>query len=79
MALLASLQLEEGRYLKRATALLFGNQPERFVPGAYIKFGFFITDDDLRYQDEIHGDLFSQVEKVLELLHSKYLKAYIRY
>uniref|UniRef100_UPI003F9B6C34 AlbA family DNA-binding domain-containing protein n=1 Tax=Pseudomonas sp. TaxID=306 RepID=UPI003F9B6C34 len=79
IVLLASLQLEEGQYLKRATALLFGTQPERFVSGAYIKLGFFITDDDLRYQDEIHGDLFSQVEKTLELLHSKYLKAYIRY
>ena len=78
-ALLASLQLEEGNYLKRATALLFGTQPERFVPGASIKIGFFVTDDDLRYQDQIHGDLFSQVEKTLELLHSKYLKAYIRY
>ncbi|MDR6711269.1 ATP-dependent DNA helicase RecG [Pseudomonas hunanensis] len=78
-ALLASLQLEEGPYLKRATALLFGTQPERFVPGAFIKVGFFITDDDLRYQDQVHGDLFSQVEKTLELLHSKYLKAYIRY
>ena len=78
-ALLASLQLEEGQYLKRATALLFGAEPERYVPGAYIKLGFFVTDDDLRYQDEIHGDLFNQVEKALELLHSKYLKAYIRY
>jgi len=78
-ALLASLQLEEGAYLKRATALLFGTEPERYVPGAYIKLGFFVTDDDLRYQDEIHGDLFAQVEKALELLHSKYLKAYIRY
>lgn len=40
-ALLASLQLEDGQYLKRATALLFGSQPERFVLGAYIKIGFF--------------------------------------
>ena len=78
-ALLASLQLEDGDYLKRATALLFSKQPERFVPGAWIKIGFFVTDDDLRYQDEIHGDLFSQVEKTLELLHTKYLKAYISY
>lgn len=43
------------------------------------KIGFFITDDELRYQDEVHGDLFSQVEKTLELLYSKYLKAYIHY
>ncbi|MEB0042856.1 ATP-binding protein [Pseudomonas sp. MH10] len=78
-ALLASLQLDEGQYLKRATALLFGTKPERFIPGASIKIGFFLTDDDLRYQDEIRGNLFFQVEKTLELMHSKYLKAYISY
>ena len=78
-ALLDSLLLVEGAYLKRATALLFGTKPERFVPGAYVKIGFFITDDDLRYQDEIHGDLFSQVERTLEILAVKYLKAFISY
>lgn len=77
--LLASLQLEDGEHLKRAAALLFGKEPERFVPGAFIKLGFFITDDDLRYQDEIHGDLFAQVEKTLDTLRAKYLKAYISY
>ena len=77
--LLASLQLEDGEHLKRAAALLFGKEPERFVPGAFIKLGFFITDDDLRYQDEIHGDLFSQVEKTLDTLRAKYIKAYISY
>ena len=81
-ALLASLQLEggeDGMHLKRAAALLFGKEPERFVPGAFIKLGFFVTDDDLRYQDEIHGDLLSQVEKTLDTLRTKYLKAYISY
>ncbi len=38
-----------------------------------------MTDDDLRYQDEVHGNLFEQVEKTLEMLHTKYLKAYISY
>lgn len=78
-ALLASLQLEAGEYLKRAAALLFGKEPERFVPGAWIKIGFFRANDDLRYQDEIHGDLFAQMEKTLELLYTKYLKAHISY
>ena len=36
-ALLASLQLEDGNCLKRAAALLFGANPQRFVPGASIK------------------------------------------
>ena len=79
VALLENLQLNEGGYLKRAAALLFSDQPERFVSGAYIKLGFFVTDDDLRYQDEIHGSLFAQVEQAIEVLKLKYLKAYISY
>lgn len=77
--LLENLQLTEGHYLKRATTLLFCDNPEKFVTGSYVKIGFFITDDNLRYQDEIHGSLFVQVEKTLDLLYAKYLKAYIRY
>ncbi|MFZ2961162.1 MAG: ATP-binding protein, partial [Candidatus Ozemobacteraceae bacterium] len=77
--LFENLELIEGTYLKRAAALLFCDNPEKFVSGAFIKIGFFVTDDDLRYQDEIHGCLFEQVEKTLELLCFKYLKAYIRY
>nr|WP_314577259.1 ATP-binding protein [uncultured Pseudomonas sp.] len=78
-ALMANLLLEEGPYLKRAAALLFCAEPERFIPGAYIKIGFFVGHEDLRYQDEIRGDLFSQVENAIDLLTSKYLKANICY
>jgi len=39
--------------------------------------GYFRTDTDLLYQDEIHGNLFSQAAKTLALLQTKYLKAYI--
>ena len=77
--LLENLQLRDGRHFKRAATLLFLDNPERYVSGAYIKIGFFVTDDDLRYQDEIHGNLFSQAENTLDLLFSKYLKAYISY
>jgi ATP-dependent DNA helicase RecG len=78
-ALLTNLQLYEGSLLKRAAGLLFGTDFENHVPGAYIKIGFFVTNDDLRYQDEVHGDLFAQVEAALEILKTKYLKAYITY
>ena len=44
-----------------------------------MKIGFFRTNADLLYHDEIHGDLFTQVEKTLELLLTKYLKAGISY
>jgi len=78
-ALLEKLRLTEGDYLKRAAALLFHSDPERFVTGAFIKIGYFISNSDLRFQDEIHGDLFSQVDDTLELLLTKYLQALISY
>jgi ATP-dependent DNA helicase RecG len=69
----------EGDYLKRAAILLFHPTPERFVTGAYLKIGRFATDDDLRYQDEVHGPLLDQIEKGLDLLLTKYLVADIQY
>ena len=77
--LLGNLGLTEKRWLRRAACLLFSDQPEKYVSGAWIKIGFFVTDFDLRYQDEVHGNLFSQVDATLELLRTKYLKAYITY
>lgn len=77
--LLANLKLTEGKYLKRAALLLFHPDPEKFVTNAYIKIGYFESDSDLRYQDEIHGNLFEQVEKTMDLLFTKYIKALISY
>ncbi|MFZ5995583.1 MAG: ATP-binding protein [Thermodesulfobacteriota bacterium] len=77
--LLKKLRLSEKTYLKRAAALLFCKDPEEFVSGAFIKIGFFRTDADLVYQDEIHGNLFEQVDKTIDLLLTKYMKAYISY
>jgi hypothetical protein len=51
----------EGAYLKRAAVLLFHPESERFITGAYVKIGYFETNVDLRYQDEVHGDLFKRV------------------
>jgi len=77
--LLENLQLIEEPYLKRAAVLLFHPNPSKFVSGAYIKIGRFTSDDDLRFQDEINGNLFQQVEKTMNLLFSKYIKAEISY
>lgn len=78
-ALLENLHLQEGAYLKRAAILLFHPRPEKWVGGAYVKIGYFKTDDELLFQDEIHGNLFDQIEDSLSLLKAKYLKANIRY
>lgn len=77
--LIENLQLKEGEYLKRASVLLFHSSPEKFVTGAYIKIGYFQSDDDLKFQDEIHGNLFEQIEKAMDLLFTKYIKAEISY
>ncbi|MDR2808996.1 MAG: putative DNA binding domain-containing protein [Tannerellaceae bacterium] len=77
--LLNNLQLTENNYLKRAAVLLFHPKPEKFVTGAFIKIGYFESDSDLIFQDEIHGNLFEQVEKIMELLFTKYIKAIISY
>lgn len=78
-SLLEKLRLYDGSYLKRAAALLFHPAPEQYVTGAYIKIGFFREDADLVYQDEVHGNLFQQVRKVMDLLCTKYMKAIITY
>jgi ATP-dependent DNA helicase RecG len=78
-SLIENLNLKEGHYLKRAAILLFHHDPEKWAVGAYIKIGYFRTDADLLYQDEIHGSLFAQAEKAMDLLLTKYLKASISY
>jgi ATP-dependent DNA helicase RecG len=78
--LLEKLHLFENGYLNRAGVLLFHAEPQRFITGASVKVGFFLTDTDLRFQDEItECSLFQQLDKTMELLLTKYLIAGISY
>ena len=78
-ALVEKLQLTEGAYLKRAAVLLFHDDPEKYVAGAFVKIGFFRSESDLAYHDTLHGDLFTQTAKTIDLVRTKYLKAAITY
>ncbi len=78
-ALVDMLRLTEGSYLKRAALLLFHSDPERFFTGASVKIGYFESGVDLRYHDEVHGSLFIQVDRTIDLLLTKYFKAGISY
>lgn len=78
-ALVEKLQLMGGSRLKRAGVLLFHPEPDHFFIGAFIKVGYFQTESELLYHDEIHGDLFTQAQKTMEILFTKYLKAAISY
>lgn len=44
-----------------------------------MKIGFFETDADLLYQDEVHGSILEQIDKIVELVYLKYMKAKISY
>lgn len=77
--LLEKLKLTEGSYLKRSAVLLFHEDPNRFITGAFVKIGFFVSESELAYHDEIHGSLFSQAHTVIDLLRTKYMKAAIIY
>ncbi len=77
--LIENLKLKEGSFLKKAAILLFHPEPEKYVTGAYVKIGFFQTPTELIFQDEINGNLFEQVEKTIDLLFTKYIKALISY
>ncbi len=77
--LLENLNLIEDGYLKRAAVLLFHPNPEKYITGAYVKIGFFQREAELVFQDEVHGNLIEQVEKTVDLLFTKYIKAFISY
>ena len=77
--LIEKLRVTDGDYLTKAAILLFHRDPEPFVAGAHVKVGYFRNDWDVRFHDMISGDLFTQVDKTMEVLLFKYLKAGISY
>ena len=77
--LIKRLRLINGDYLTNAAALLFCKELSYFFTGAYIKIGFFVSDAEIIYQDEIGGPLLQQIDQALDILYLKYLKAKITY
>ncbi|MDR0523704.1 MAG: winged helix-turn-helix transcriptional regulator [Candidatus Methanoplasma sp.] len=77
--LLKILRLVEGRFLTRAAVLLFHEDSERWIRGAYVKIAYFTDDAEIKYQDEVHGPLVTMPDRVLEVLFSKYFKGLISY
>jgi len=77
--LMEKLHLMNGAYLTNAAMLLFSKDPEKWQLGAYVKIGYFETDADLIYQDEVHGSILEQIDKIVELVYLKYMRAKITY
>ena len=77
--LMEKLRLTNGDYLTNAAMLLFCKDPDKYQLGSYIKIGYFESDSDLLYQDEVHGSILEQVDKAIELIFFKYMRAKITY
>lgn len=76
---LSSLDMIVDGQITRAGVLMFHPKPEKLFPGAFIKIGFFKTDSDLLFQDEIHGSLVQQVDRAFDFLTTKYMNYMISY
>ena len=76
---LSSLDLVIDGQISRAGVLLFHPKPEKLFSGSFIKIGFFRSDTDLLFQDEVHGSLVQQVDKTFDLLTTKYMNYLISY
>ena len=77
--ILEKLNLQEDKKLKKAAILLFGKNPQRFYPAAYLKIGKFLSETDIQSSDIVEGNLFEQVTSALEILRTKYLVSNIQY
>ena len=77
-SVIEKLRLREAGFLKRAAVLLFHPEPHRFITEAYLKIGY-LRGSEVLFQDVIQGDLFTQVDRTLDLLYTKYTRALISY
>ena len=77
--LLDKLHMIKSGYLTNAAALLFTKDPERWFTGAFIKVGYFESNAEIVYHDEVRGPLLRQIDAAMELIYFKYLKAKISY
>ncbi len=78
-SLLEKLNLYENGYLKRAAVLLFGKNPQKYFIQSHSKIGKFLSHSEILTSDIIEGNLFEQLEKIIDILRTKYLKSYISY
>ena len=77
-SLLRSLHLLEGGRCTNAAVLLFHPDPMAVFSSCFVKVGYF-DGSEILFQDEVGGPIIEQVDKMLDLLYAKYLRARIDY
>jgi ATP-dependent DNA helicase RecG len=74
-SILVKLRLtQNGGTLRRGAILLFGTDPQRFVPSALVQVGLFQDGDIILDEQRVEGNLFQQLEQTLQALR-KYILA----
>ena len=74
ISLLEKLRLYDNEKVKRATIILFGTDPGKFYPNISVKIGRFgKSDEDLKFQEVVEGNLLKILFEVPELLNNKFL------
>ncbi len=64
--------------LKRAAILLFGKDVRKYFMSAYFKIGKFQSETALVTDDVIEGNLFEQLEQVMQVLRGKYIRLIVK-
>ena len=59
--------------------MLFGKNPQKYFIQSHSKIGKFLSDSELLTSDIIEGNLFEQLERIVDILRTKYLHSYISY
>lgn len=77
--LLKKLDLLNKEKVKRATILLFANNPQKYYRQAVLRIGKFLSDTEIQSTDIVKGNLFIQLKSAMEILRTKYLLSNIKY
>lgn len=78
--LLEKLRLMLDGKIKRGALILFGKDPNRFYPNVAIQIGRFGKDDaDLRFQEQLEGNISWLLVRVPQLLNEKFLTKQISF
>ncbi|MDR0751062.1 MAG: putative DNA binding domain-containing protein [Christensenellaceae bacterium] len=73
------LLFDKNKKLVNAGLLLFGENPERYAIGAFVKVGEFAEHENLLFQDEFHGALIRLPDEISKTIYHKYFKVLVSY
>ncbi|UOY08228.1 putative DNA binding domain-containing protein [Muricauda sp. SCSIO 64092] len=78
--LLEKLRLMQDGKIKRGALILFGKDPNKFYPNVAVQIGRFGKDDaDLRFQEQLEGNISWLLVRVPQLLNEKFLTKQISF